>query len=402
MNNNNILTYNNPCSGCGACVSVCSKNAIRVALNSEGFYSAFVDETLCVDCGFCKKVCIRDQAITGTLIRTGVVFAAQSKDPLTIKKCTSGGISYELSKQAFSDGMGVLGVVYDYETNKAKSIIARTTDDLDKITGSKYIQSYTVDGFKALLADMKGNTERKYIAFGTPCQMYGLASILEYFGLRERAILVEMFCHGVPSYLVWDSYLDALRPIVGKGVLEKVTFRDKKTGWHNYVMTVKGVDGTYRENSEGDLFYKAYFDNVFFSKACFDCKVRCELSKADLRLGDCWGKRYQDNEEGISAILVLSERGMRFIDSLEERINILQELNVSEVLSGQSLSSYWESALNTNAIDSLKSGNDIKSTIKTYRKEFPFKRRVKFALREATAFLPDCLRATIRKIYRKI
>ena len=173
-NNVNIFSY--PCSGCGACVFMCAKKAIKLNLNEEGFFTAHIDDTLCVNCGLCKSVCMRAGAKDGVALKSGKVVAAQSSNISTVKKCTSGGIAYELSEYAFEQGMGVLGVVYNYKTNRAESKVAETQEDIELFRGSKYIQSYTEKAFGKMLDDMKKNPERKYLAFGTPCQIYGLAN----------------------------------------------------------------------------------------------------------------------------------------------------------------------------------------------------------------------------------
>ena len=47
------------CSGCGACISVCAASAIRLGVNSFGYYQAYVDENKCLSCGLCQNVCAR-------------------------------------------------------------------------------------------------------------------------------------------------------------------------------------------------------------------------------------------------------------------------------------------------------------------------------------------------------
>ena len=45
------------CCGCGACMNVCPKNAIRMAEDEVGFVYPEIDQNLCVGCGACKKAC---------------------------------------------------------------------------------------------------------------------------------------------------------------------------------------------------------------------------------------------------------------------------------------------------------------------------------------------------------
>lgn len=45
------------CCGCGACAAVCTKKAISMVAYDEGFLFPHVDESLCVRCLMCVRVC---------------------------------------------------------------------------------------------------------------------------------------------------------------------------------------------------------------------------------------------------------------------------------------------------------------------------------------------------------
>lgn len=397
----NISTLPDKCCGCSACKIVCPKNAISISINNDGFYSANVDEDNCVNCGLCCEVCLRNEANAATVLTDGKVVAAQTKDKEVLKQCSSGGIAAEFSSYALNHNYRVAGCIYDYESEKARIIVTDKFEDTLLMRGSKYLQSDCSNAYAEIVRDAKLNKEQKFLVFGTPCQIYGLCSVIEKYKIRDQFVLVDLFCHGVPSYLVWKKYLASLQKVIGKGQIHKVAFRDKRIGWHNFVMSIEGANGKYQENSEGDLFFKAFFDNVFFSKACYDCPVRRKNSKADIRLGDFWGKRYQDNEDGISAVLVLSQKGEEFLGSIQN-LQIFGDAPVEEVLSGQSVHKYSEEELSSMAFKYLKNGDSLKSNINSYRKYFNLRRRVKLFVKESTSYLPDGVRAGIRRIYKKI
>ena len=59
--------------------------------------------------------------------------------------------------------------------------------------------------------------------------------------------------------------------------------------------------------------------------ACYkQCKYKLDNSAADLRVGDLWGSRYQDNEQGVSALIPFTERGQNIVE-------ILQGCHISEI-----------------------------------------------------------------------
>ena len=396
---NNVCDLSDNCSGCGACKVICPVKAISVNMNDEGFFCADVNEKLCIECGKCKSVCLKNGIVSAIRLQDGKMFSAQSIDEDVIKSCSSGGIAYELTKYAISEGRVVCGVVYDNEKNIARTKLAKTLDEAENFKGSKYLQSDSSDAFCQLVQEAKTDLNRKFLVFGTPCQIYGLSSLLELNNIRERCILVDLFCHGVPSYLVWNSYLEKITKKSGK--IKHVSFREKSIGWHNFVMHIIGEKSEYREPSDGDLYYHAFFDNVLFSKACYNCEVRREYSKADIRLGDYWGKRYQHREDGVSAVLALTQSGLDFLNKIEN-IKWIDTTSVEEVLLAQSVHVYNTEALRQTAIEELKSTGDLKKTIYHYRKKFSFTKRTKLFLKELLAILPDSIRTKIRYLYKKI
>ena len=52
------------CCGCGACANICPKNAIGMKEDEAGFIFPSVDETLCIDCGRCVKVCVFNEKMS--------------------------------------------------------------------------------------------------------------------------------------------------------------------------------------------------------------------------------------------------------------------------------------------------------------------------------------------------
>ena len=114
-----------PCSGCGACAAVCPKGAVQLGLEDAGFYRASVREDLCVDCGLCLQVCHRFAVHSdGVSLYDAKLYALQSADAATVKRSSSGGIAQELTRSALEQGAGVIGSVYNLDTNRAEHRIA--------------------------------------------------------------------------------------------------------------------------------------------------------------------------------------------------------------------------------------------------------------------------------------
>lgn len=47
------LANTKTCTGCSACMNACSKSAIVMAEDSEGFLQPRIDVDKCVECGLC-------------------------------------------------------------------------------------------------------------------------------------------------------------------------------------------------------------------------------------------------------------------------------------------------------------------------------------------------------------
>lgn len=45
------------CCGCSACYAICPKNAISMVEDEEGFDYPLIDNSLCVRCQMCLKIC---------------------------------------------------------------------------------------------------------------------------------------------------------------------------------------------------------------------------------------------------------------------------------------------------------------------------------------------------------
>lgn len=300
----NISNVNN-CYGCGVCAIVCAKKIICIELNSDGFYVPHIsDATECTDCGLCIDVCAYSQEQISLEEKEIHSYAAWSKESKVRNKCSSGGVGFELGLASLKQGYMVCGVRYNAEKSRAEHYIASNVEELFSSIGSKYIQSYTVDGFSAV------DRKKKYLITGSPCQIDSFRRYIRKFRVEDNFVLMDFFCHGVPSKFIWTKYLDEIETKVGKIVY--ASWRNKFTGWHDsFAIAIEGQNASFKSNIlEGDNFYRLFFCNCCLGKACYaDCKYKYDLSSADIRIGDAWGSKYADNEEGVSAVVTFTNRG---------------------------------------------------------------------------------------------
>ena len=322
------------CYGCGVCSASCPYGIISITLNQDGFYKPTIKNAdKCIKCGICLDVCAYNHskpALEGKPIKS---WAAWSCDELVRRKCSSGGIGFEVGKQLIKQGYKVIGCRYDIKEQRAEHYIATTVEELVQSIGSKYIQSYTEEAFKQIK-----KKDEKYLVTGTPCQIDSFRRMIRKFHCEENFVLMDFFCHCVPSMWAWKAYIRMLEPKIGE--VTYASWRNKfEYGWHdNWLMGIDGektskpVDWHESYNllikgkksfiqsrwSQGDMFYKLFLGDYCLGPQCQQCKYKYDRSSADIRIGDLWGNTYKDDEMGTSALVTFTERGYNIVTGLND------------------------------------------------------------------------------------
>lgn len=323
------------CFGCGVCSASCPKKIISIKLNRDGFYEPVIENgDACIKCGICLDVCAFNHKELAQDSKPKKSWASWSNDERVRRKCSSGGLGFEIGKQLIEKGYKAVGCRYDIKEQRAEHYIATTVEEFVQSIGSKYIQSYTEEAFKQI--DRKGE---KYFVTGTPCQIDSFRRMIQKYHCEDNFVLMDFFCHCVPSMWAWKAYIKMLEPKIGK--VTYASWRNKfEYGWHdNWLMAVDGEKTSkpidwhdsynllIREKktfiqsrlSQGDLFYKLFLGDICLGPQCQkQCKYKYDKSSADIRIGDLWGNTYKDNEAGVSALVAFTEKGIHLIEDLHD------------------------------------------------------------------------------------
>ena len=335
--------------------------------DKEGFLYPSVNESLCVDCGICDRVCPMKNSFLP--IEPIIVFAACNKDEDIRRKSSSGGIFTLLADKIIAEG----GVVFGAEFNNRWDVVIGHTEKKEGIArfrGSKYVQAEIGDTYK--LCEQFLKDDRLVLYSGTPCQIAGLKRYL----IKDYANLltVDVICHGVPSPMVWRKYLDevrrrAIKQTAVRRLLEKVPFlsflnpmplikgirfRDKSDGWKKYRFVLELAEASAESKKSSvlsssytinDVFYentfmKAFLQNLILRPSCHNCAAKCGKSNSDLTIGDFWGVQHlypqMDDDKGTGLVLVNSEKGRSLFDY--SRINYLI-IHIEDALKSNQ---YWK------------------------------------------------------------
>lgn len=389
-----------PCTGCGICASVCGKNAITIHLDKYGYYKPVINEDKCVECNLCKKSCYKYDENLIQSDKHKECYAAVNKNAKQLMASSSGGISRVLMEECIAKGYKIMGCAYDTNKNIAVSIVASTIDELDKFYGSKYFQSLTTEGFDTVLKD---KTDQKYAIFGTPCQIYGFSQTNKYKCHPDKYLLVDIFCHGCPSMMLWKSYLAYTMDITGCETYDKVTFRSKTHAWHEFCFDFFFNSKQYSSKKSKDPFYDIFFGMDMMNDACYNCNSRSTMAYGDIRLGDYWGKKYDTDTKGVSAVVLKSSKGVDFFNAIKGKLNI-EKATLDNILIGQSYGKPHTYNENRRAflLQNISEHSDLQQVYKAYMRMFPLKTRIKKQLKAIVKLCPKSVYFPIKKLMHSI
>lgn len=209
----------NKCTGCEACANVCAHTAITMKPDYSGYKYPSVDINKCTDCGTCQKIC--------PLLSLNQRYypleslAVTTKHELDTLSSASGGAASLLSRVIIRRG----GVVYGCDGTDIRNVHhtrISTLDGIERLKGSKYVQSAINDIYRQIKVDLKNGLEVLFI--GTPCQVAGLLGFLRY-KTYENLYTVDLVCHGVPSQKMLNDNIDLYTKTNGDEC--RVHFREK-------------------------------------------------------------------------------------------------------------------------------------------------------------------------------
>lgn len=346
------------CTGCGVCASVCPAKCIDISLDANGFYKPIIDAEVCTQCGLCNRACTIEETCEEKEVLQA--FSVYAKDESTLATTSSGGICYEISKWGLKNGYKVCGVVYNYQKHRAEHTIITNLEELEETKGSKYFQSYTPDAFSKIYDG------EKWIVVGTPCQIAAIDKAARLKKIRDRFILIDFFCHGVPSMYVWKNYLKEHN----EQSITNIGFRSKEFGWHTFSLSFLYSNGEKKSDYHGNLFYNMFFSNCCLNNSCYQCHYKATKSHADIRVGDFWAKKYEENCKGLSSVLIFTEKGQKIADLLTERCVFADE-SVADALEGQMFASPQKPKVRNRLLKGLRKGKPLAYLYKVTL--FPFR-----------------------------
>ena len=313
----------NLCTGCTTCMTICPKKAISMIEDKEGFKYPIVDQDKCINCGLCRKIC--PVLNTNKNISINKCYAGYNKTDLEKEKASSGAIFSLIANYILDNGGIVIGASFD-ENNKLVHTAISKKKELDKLKGSKYLQSDLGNIFSYIKENIKHN---KVLFVGTPCQVAGIKQIIN----SNNLICLDLICHGVPSPKLFKKYIKELEQDNNAKLLN-YNFRDKITGWDTYSNTAIFKNGKITELAKDNKYMNLFLKDIALRKSCYNCKFKLGNKYSDITLGDFWGvKKYHPemyNKKGVSAIIINTSLGLEIFNSIKKNI-IYKECKIEEI-----------------------------------------------------------------------
>ena len=330
-----ILAEKNRCSGCGSCAVSCPKDCIHMENDEFGFRYPVVDSNKCIQCNQCIKKC---PVITTMDVKDENRFIAAKLIDLDIRqKSTSGGVFTVLAQYCLQHNGIVCGAVYD-SAFQVVHVITKTETQIEKMRGAKYVQSRSEHVFSEIKDAVESGRWTLYS--GTPCQV---AALRAYLGKDyDKLILVDIVCHGVPSPLAWEKYLESLENNSGSK-LKHINLRSKVSGWSKYNYSTEFVyedENRVLIHQNNNCYMKGFVSNLYLRPSCSNCSFKGVDRVSDFTLGDYWGIWNQypdfDDNKGTSMVIIHGEKGEKIWKLVEKRFEFIEVTEKEAIQENQS------------------------------------------------------------------
>ncbi len=250
------------------------------------------------------------------------VFAAINTNENIRGKSRSGGVFTAVSDVILKQDGTVYGVILK-DCVRAEHIRAIDHSGRDSMRGSKYIQSSTMNTYREVREDLRKG--KKVLYTGTSCQIAGLKGYLRN-EKQDNLYCMDIICHGVPSPLVWESYVRYLEKKLNGDCLD-VDFRNKEVfGWkaHYESLQFRTRIGKREKKYYSDVFKDLFYSHYILRPSCYKCPYKSIIHPGDMTIGDYWGIRKAapelDDDKGVSLVLVNNAKGEELFTCIKDSV----------------------------------------------------------------------------------
>lgn len=314
-----MLKIKSDCSACGACEQICPQKCITLKNNNQGIVYPKIEESRCVNCNLCEKVCHLNVAVPN-IGEERFAYAVSNPSKDVLSHSTSGGAFTAIAKYVLSQNGAVYGCAY-VDRLIPQHICVENEEDLRRLNGSKYVESKIGNAYQQA-KDMLDDG-RLVLFSGTPCQIAGLKVFLRK--PYENLVTIDIVCHGVAPQIYFQKYLDWIEKKY-KFRITNYDFRSKQNaGW-----SIAGIaEGVSLKSGKkvvkkifyfNEYYYYHFLKGTIYRDSCYSCKYACINRPGDFSLGDLWGAECLNLnypvDMGCSLVLANNEKANLILNSI--------------------------------------------------------------------------------------
>jgi coenzyme F420 hydrogenase subunit beta len=331
------------CTGCGTCVSICSKSAVFMELDtSKGSYLPRIIQEKCNNCKACLKVCpghsvdfnqlnkytfgkLPDNYLVGNYEGC---YEGYSNDPEIRYRASSGGVITQLLIFALENG--IIDGALVTKMNKSSplepvSYIARTKEEIIDSMGSKYCPVPLNKGLKDILEAPK---DQKFAVVGLPCQIQGIKKMEQINKTLKNKIVftIGIICSKCPNFLATEYMLKNFK--IKTDNIEQISYRGN--GYPG------GLSISFKNGENKFYSYWDYYDTCFGQ---FFSPSRCRLcidftsEFSDFSCGDVFFDPEYKDPIGSSVIISRNSFSENLLKIAHSQITV-KPIEISKFING--------------------------------------------------------------------
>lgn len=282
------------CTGCMTCAALCPKTAISATYSEFGYRIPMVDNSKCVQCGLCVKVCRATLTPQNSSVNDAYI-AYNTNDDMRLKSA-SGGVFSCLANAILEQGGVVAGANLSFEDGvvTVKHIIVTQKENLQLLLGSKYVESDCSSVYRPIEDYLKKGIAVLFC--GTSCQVKALYCYLEIQHINTNSLYtIDLICHGVPGIKLLRDYLGEMSFKFEN--ISDLKFRTKNNGVISYQFSGK-TDNSIDMNipASHSSYYDLFLHSDSYRDQCYQCEYSNDNKPGDITIGDYFEAR-QDYPE---------------------------------------------------------------------------------------------------------
>lgn len=314
------------CTGCGACVGVCPKQAISMKYTYSGFLYASIDNIRCINCKKCTTICPtimqidfsyeNNNQLEGNYIAAYVGYSNSNE---IRNKGQSGGVVTACILYLLKSGLieGAFINHFDENTQKNETFFATSEDEILNGAGSYYVQSS--------VCEQINQTESKIAIVTLGCQSQAF-HLLGNQGRKKPEYIFGLVCAGQHSKRYYKQ-------LTGSNKIQQFRFRDKTIGGWPGDVSFRINNKNYNKDKKIRHKYKEFYE----SHRCLLCFDQMNIF-SDITFGDPWGIKLDDITNGYTVFLTRTKKGDELIKKvIASNYIIAKPISPKDFISGQTV-----------------------------------------------------------------